>query len=225
MEKLKLTKRAFFSKKFDDYHNAKIYYTSSKQNTTTELAIGIKETNITLERRALDCPNITKHVNNTVWQTRGFLNDRRSPYSLYNSSLRTYPSESLVLVVWGWPSSSSSPSSGTRVPTITSVYKSPYIIVNTFFFQFFFFLVTCHLKVFQNHECDNLVCNFFSVSIFLTCKYYTLGTQRTPHYACMNLHVNLKAYFNRCPPLVLTCPSCLESPWGAPPLVSAHQQT
>lgn len=57
MEKLKLTKRgnAFFSNKFDDYmyHNAKIYYTSSKQNTTTELAIGIKETNITLERRAL----------------------------------------------------------------------------------------------------------------------------------------------------------------------------
>lgn len=35
------------------YHNAKIYYTSSKQNTTTELAIGIKETDITLERRAL----------------------------------------------------------------------------------------------------------------------------------------------------------------------------
>lgn len=140
MEKLKLTKRAFFSNKFDDYHNAKIYYTSSKQNTTTELAIGIKETNITLERRALDCPNITKHVNNTVWQTRGFLNDRRSPYSLYYSSLRTYPSESLVLVVWGWPSSSSSsPSSGTRVPTITSVYKSTYIIVNTFFFNFFSF--------------------------------------------------------------------------------------
>lgn len=45
MEKLKLTKRAFFSNKFDDYHNAKIYYTFSKQNTTTELATGIKETN------------------------------------------------------------------------------------------------------------------------------------------------------------------------------------
>lgn len=112
-------------------------YIKLLQNTTTELAIGIKETNITLERRALDCLNITKHVNNTVWQTRGFLNDRRSPYSFYNSSPRTYPSESLVLVVWGWPSSSSSPSSGTRVPTITSVYKSTYIIVNTFFFNFF----------------------------------------------------------------------------------------
>lgn len=100
-----------------------MYYTSSKQNTTTELAIGIKETNITLERRALDCPNITKHVNNTVWQTKGFLMTEGSHIlSIIPASVLSYPSESLVLVVWGW-ASSSSPSSGTRVSPITSVYK------------------------------------------------------------------------------------------------------
>lgn len=126
-------------------------YITLLQNKTQQLNQQlVSKKLITLERRALDCPNITKHVNNTVWQTRGFLNDRRSPYSLYNSSLRTYPSESLVLVVWGWPSSSSSsPSSGTRVPTITSVYKSTYIIVNTFFFNFFSFQLHVISKYFK----------------------------------------------------------------------------
>lgn len=106
------------------------------------------ETNVTLQRKSLDCPNITQHL-----QTYSSLKDRMSLSSFFpTEKLYTYPSESLVLVIWGWPSSSSP--SGTRVSPVTSVYTciQKKLSNRNFNTKTFSYKVSCHLKIFQNYK-------------------------------------------------------------------------